>query len=299
MVIYTCELCNKEFYKKSHLLDHLNRKYKCNEFDQNIRIEPNIALKPVQMAENSTKQSANSGSETGTKMCTYCNKTFTRIASLRRHVNETCKKKKEQDMILELNKKIDKLENIVTQTMDQNKQLIEKLNEQTQIKSIDNSQMNCTNTNCNNTNNIVMVNFGLENHHKLTESEMLKIANSGYRAIENCVKTIHLNDKYPEFKNVCIPNLRSDVGYIHDGEWKAEDMNYILDQVLDARSYDIQSILDKYKQNLERRDLERVQDQITRINNKEEQYIKQMKREIKLLLYNSRDKVAMKKSLQK
>ena len=35
MVVHVCERCKKEFKKKSHYLDHINKKFICKEFNDN------------------------------------------------------------------------------------------------------------------------------------------------------------------------------------------------------------------------------------------------------------------------
>jgi len=59
---------------------------------------------------------------------------------------------------------------------------------------------NSNNTQNNNTINITLTNFGNENYNKLTNDEQLKILKSN--------KHLHVNDRLPQYKNICIKNLR-------------------------------------------------------------------------------------------
>ena len=91
MKIYQCKRCLKEFNKKSHLYDHLNKKNSCltGIFDESIY--PKETNEVIIIKENIYE-------------CNFCNKNFSRIDSLNRHIEEYCKEKKIQKT------KIDKLE---------------------------------------------------------------------------------------------------------------------------------------------------------------------------------------------
>lgn len=69
---YKCKECDKEFKKKNHYDNHLNRKNKCyeNESEEKKKLE-----------------------------CIYCDKLFSRHDSMMRHIKNSCKvfKKVEED----------------------------------------------------------------------------------------------------------------------------------------------------------------------------------------------------------
>jgi hypothetical protein len=69
-------------------------------------------------------------------------------------------------------------------------------------------------------NNITnIIKFGNENiFNMLTEQEKTKIINCRLLAIEESIKQIHFNKNKPEYQNIKINNLRSNIALLHDGE---------------------------------------------------------------------------------
>lgn len=84
----------------------------------------------------------------------------------------------------------------------------------------------------------------MEAYDKLSIEDKVAIINKGYQCIEECLKKIHLNDELPEYKNVYIPDLSSNIGYIvgEDGKWKQERV----DDILHTSLGDMESHLDFY-----------------------------------------------------
>lgn len=70
---FECKLCGKKFNKKANMINHMNRKFKCNATQNN----------PPK-----------------TFSCQHCKKTFTRKYTLNRHIELRCKKQIEETDIL-------------------------------------------------------------------------------------------------------------------------------------------------------------------------------------------------------
>ena len=97
MVEYICPRCNYKTKDKSRYINHLKRKIICENInnvldlnDEYIKYNLNINL------ENNTEitQKNTSLSQKTTKLeCKYCNKIFSRVDSLGRHLKK-CKEKK-------------------------------------------------------------------------------------------------------------------------------------------------------------------------------------------------------------
>jgi len=107
MIEYNCEICGKIFNRNWCLTRHKNRKNPC----KNI---------PPKSGINKHKKSKNNYQN----KCSYCNKIFTRKDSLKKHIDNRCKIKKQN--AIEKNKL---LETLMEQLEDQ-KIKIEKLEEQ-------------------------------------------------------------------------------------------------------------------------------------------------------------------------
>lgn len=144
MVIYTCPTCNKEFNKKSNFIEHTEKKKKpCK---QNLPKFTNIDQNLPKITQ-SEKKSDN--------LCIHCNKNFTTIYTLNRHLNGRCKVKNILDEQNEKNNNeyIIKLEE-QTKKIDELYKKIEELEKKkTSNITINNTTNNTDNSVKNNVNN--------------------------------------------------------------------------------------------------------------------------------------------------
>jgi hypothetical protein len=277
MVQHICDFCNKIFEKKSHLTQHLNKKKTCNlnqDINLDIVIQKNtkIAPKSTRNAPKSTKNvpfSTSDKSITGCETndnstnkkksnldtgilikksnsdykCNYCNMTFTRSTTLKRHLIDRCKIRKEENKdkeeifkkLLEkyeemkylIEEKDEKINNLIKEKNNKIINLIkekdykinkltkelENLKQKTNTKNIQNNNgtvINQNNGTINNTiNNINIIQHGKEDLSKLETSIFLDafLKYSGAKIPERIVEGIHFNDKHSEFKNIYISDI--------------------------------------------------------------------------------------------
>jgi hypothetical protein len=71
-----------------------------------------------------------------------------------------------------------------------------------------------TNSNNNITNNINIYSVGKEDLSLLSNEDIVKICTSGTYYPIIAAQILHCNEKYPEFQNCLIPNLRSNTGLV-------------------------------------------------------------------------------------
>ena len=143
MVLYKCERCCIEYTRKSTYTDHLKRKYPCKQIlrisnDKPIKtdeINPNIMLDVI--VENKITSIC----------CKFCNYIFKRKDYLKKHLDQSCKVKKEKEKT-EINfiKKITELE-------EKNKKMEEEIYK-LKTKKINNIQPNIIINNINNDENV-------------------------------------------------------------------------------------------------------------------------------------------------
>lgn len=234
---YKCKICKKDYSSYQSLWIH-NKKY---------HNKNNISK-----LSNDFKTTSISTSKMLT--CIYCNKTFTRRNNMNVHINKVCKQKKiqESEMKVELDKVKQELATIKQTTINNN-----------------NNSHNTNNINKGkiyNTTNIVK--FGSEDILKiLNESKPLKILNSRLLVLEECIKTTHFNKDKPEYQNIRISNLRSNVAQIYDGEnFNTVNQYSAINELINNHVDAITVLLEENQDKLSNKTIERLDEFIEKIN---------------------------------
>jgi len=280
MVQYKCSKCNKIFGQKGHYDYHINRKRPCNGNDitNNDSQEKTIksqdkSTKNQEKTKISQDKSSDCKEETkiseineikNKKQCQYCKKTFTRVATLNKHIKEICRVKKEHDLdkenlmtrlieereehkkqMQEMIKKMEEMKN------DQNELLNKMSKEITELKknsvkgnrqkanSIQNAEKIQNNTiNSGNTvNNIKIIAYGKEDLSHLLEGDYKQILNKGFKSVPALVESIHFNKNKPENHNIYISNMRDNYVLIYDGkDWQLRERENVLQEMVDNKT---------------------------------------------------------------
>jgi uncharacterized C2H2 Zn-finger protein len=268
MVLYTCKKCNKEFNQKSNYLTHINKKKSCDNYENNIIIYK----------------------------CEKCNKEFNHKSNYITHINKKipCNNK---DLINE-NKvlliKIKELENknLLLENVNKYNFLLE--NEILFLKK-ENEKMNelynnllTKYTNTKTLTNIItnkitinLTNFGCENVYKLNKDEQINILKYSKQSLLNLIQYLHINDRIPEYKNICIKNLRSKGGYLFENnKWIFLNYDIMMTMLFSKKICNLNNILNN---NEEFKDIQKI---IDNYDNNNEEFIKNYKNNIINLLYN-------------
>ena len=211
---YKCKDCDRIFRRKDYYIKHINRKIKCTN---------NYKTK-----------------------CIYCNKFFKTKGNVTRHMISSCKEynniKKEKNKLLEEINKLNKIKNKINTIINNN---------------ITNNNKNILNTNSNNiTNNITNNNnitinlypYGKEDMNRIDKRYIEKAINKIFYSPLELVKQVHFNDKYPEYHNIFIPNIKGNYIKIHRGDNKWDIVpkkEYIDELYVNKKNY----IEDKYYEN--------------------------------------------------
>jgi hypothetical protein len=270
MTTIECELCYEIFKTKQQLMNHMNRKNKCDIITD--------------------------------FQCNQCFKYFKRGINLKEHINKNnCRKynkdkliekiqstdltittnnniKSTLDMDLSLNTKIDLLVNThniklnkttIKEILNNNKltetekiDLLSGSNAKTAVANINNGNINNINGNVtNNTtnNNIIINNFGNEDIEYLNNDYFKDLIMNNHieTAYMKLTEDIYLNKEHPDNLNVKIDNLNNKYGFVYkDGTWKAilkyelkELLHNKNSQLLKIHYKKIKSILDNAKKN--------------------------------------------------
>jgi uncharacterized C2H2 Zn-finger protein len=236
MVFYKCDKCNKEFNQKCNYISHINKKTPCIDTNEDKNI---IIYK-----------------------CDKCNKEFKKKFNYITHINRKIpcdgidhennqlllKVKELENKLLELEQENNIKQNKIILLEEENKKINELYNNLLDkcIKNNSNNIITNTNTvnNNNNTINITLKNFGNENYTKLTNEEQIKILKSNKQCVSNLIKCLHINDRLPEYKNICIKNLRGKGGYLYEGnKWLHCNFENLLIILFKNKINDLEKIL--------------------------------------------------------
>lgn len=229
--------------------------------------------------------------------CEYCNNTFTKKNNMYRH-RKICSMKETNDDILSDND-IDKKEllrqfqeiKMMNVAIQEKLGKIEKENlklKTVNIGSINNGTVNngdVYNNNMNITVNIVP--FGKEDISKIDQTELLKVFRSGFNSALRLTETTHFNPNYPEFHNVYISSMKNKYAMTYDGtNWEIVMKDELIDQMYDNKRDYIEENLDEFLDSLTNSQIRALQRWMD--TDDDHHYVKKVKNNIKLMLYNKR-----------
>jgi hypothetical protein len=248
--------------------------------------------------------------------CETCDKTFTTVANMRKHVRLNCKNVKPENDYVNANintnadiKKrdidADDKECILERLLLDNKKQIEELKEQIKFLSVGSVSVNNNNNNKTNNkttnkgvinnNNIVLVAYGNEDMEKIDKDDILKCMKKGFYSPIDLIEAVHFNPKYPEYHNIYISNTRGSSAMIFDGnQWGLADKNELIDKLYEDNKNYIEENMEDYLISLSKSQ----KDSLNRWfdTNDDHKKVKEVKGKMRLLLYNKRSMVTNPKS---
>jgi hypothetical protein len=321
MVEHKCDVCGASFSRKSNYLYHINKKYSCKTEYTKVDDKYQCNYCPTSVVRLDTiKNHLECCIE---KVKVIKNKEMDELKSS--HIEEiTTIKSTLTTEIYELKNLIEDYKNIINQkiselqkvkhelkkTQDINYKLSSKKGNASKKKQIDNSTNNTTNnnnsnntiTNSNNTttNLINIVNFGNENIAKLTNKDKKEILDNCLFSIVKCVEKVHFNDAIPEQQNSYITGLKSDYGYKYvDGKFIATDIDDLIDTIIENRKEDVREILENRKDiKVSKLTIAKIEDLLDKLDSNGRCDVEYIRKEIRLLLFNNRDKVIYNKLIK-
>ena len=316
-----CKVCNKEFSSKSSLCNH-NKRFHVPV----IQKQSNSNLETIQQqSRNNPVTIQGQCKNTNSNMqqiyepinylkCLFCYKLFSHKNNRWKH-EKICKAKeakekqrelverkerikleKEELKIALLKKKLqtsDKVEPITLQKL--NKMLLERQN---RIKnSTVNSHNNIHNNIQNITNNYQIIGFGREENIPalLTNQEKHAILNSKYCSLQKLIDIIHCG-KYDQFKNIIITNIKDNYMYKYDegkGIFVLSEKSDILNSLINYRLDDLEIIYNEFvtQNKVDEKTKKCIEDFVNKMNYDENQQRQFQINEIKMLLFNNKDKI--------
>jgi len=280
--IIKCYTCNKKYKSKNSLGNH-NRIF-------HPRNKPNISLHQPKYQQKVTidkpKYQPNSVQNDKFK-CNFCDKEYKHIQSRWKH-EQKCKLQynNEKEILrkenLELKKELKEMKNQIMDLMNKTCKIHPKT-----LQKINNQLNNCNITNIN------IVQFGKEDIlNTLTRKEKLKILNNGYQSFNKLIEYVHFNNKYPQFKNIAITNLKDNIAYKYqpdDNKFIACKKDELLEDLMDIRTIDLEEILNENIDTISNLKVSKLKSSIEKLYDRDNFYDNK-KSDIKLLIYNKNDK---------
>ena len=295
---YYCNICDKNYKSKQSLCNH-NKKFHTKSQPKNsLRVAsgcPKVSIFP---------DKNNDQNET-TKLffyCKFCDKKYSHKQSKYRH-EKKCKndlifkneilEKQNQELKEMFEKEIsmlkDKMLNMMNKNCKKHPKTLQKINRQLN-NEVNNNQ---TNNNCivnNNTINIIPL--GKE---KLTDilskKEQTMILSKKQQSLNYLIEYVHFNDKYPQFQNIIITNLKDNIAYKYDdsmNKFIATTKDELLEILMENRIIDIEDFYNFNSDKLSEHTNKILNKFIDKIKNNDE-YFDKKKNDIKLILYNNSD----------
>ena len=251
-----CSHCEKCFYNKKDLFEHLNI---CEEYKEHL-----------------------SKKNEGSYKCKYCEKKFSSYKSLWRHL-KTCKIKKEDDeekqnLLNIVDMLNEQLKDHKKQIDEQNKQINELIKKAGMTIGTQNIQQN-----------IKILAYKNTDLSHLTDQDYLQCLNRSNMVIPNLIKKIHFNPKKPENHNIYISNIKNKYIMVYDGDkWNLTNQNDTIEDLIDTNEVVIEQKLEEWLEN--GKEYPNIMKKFNRYLEKKEKdaVINKVKEEIKLILYNNR-----------
>lgn len=219
--------------------------------------------------------------------CTFCGRSYKHRRNLSKH-SKLCKKKTQQKLQYETGSSniIDDLNHRITE-------------QEHQLETLHKYVNNCTNTitynNTTNTNNIQVHinidknrnNYGNTNYSVLSDTDIRQAINHAGKCIQHIIRQIHFNTNHPENQNIYVSCLKSAVAMMFEGEqWNAHAWADVADRVIDDSTVALQDWMNTNQ--LRHPELLCKFEQFLKNKDDDDAFMTNLKREIKLLMYNNR-----------
>jgi len=287
-----CLICKKIYASQSSLCHH-NKKFHKNKSDKD-------AINVIQ-DNNNVIQDNNDKPIKNLLKCEYCNKIFATRQSKSKHKIKVCNKNlnnnslslSKLDLLEKKNIELEKENEEIKNSLNEIKELLitnskihpktlQKINKNL-INNNNNNIINNNTTNNNNNNNTInntiinktYVNFYDPIDYKiLNEKEKLNILSRPWKSLEESIKTIHFNKKFPEYKNIFITNRKDDNAYIFDGnKFSSVSKNEALNDLINSHMDEIESSAPDFEDKISETKLKHLNKFIEMINDNDKKYI--------------------------
>jgi hypothetical protein len=219
-------------------------------------------------------------------MCDFCNKNFTRSTGVTKHL-KTCKIKKAQEVEVNQNEKIIKMEKKIKE--------LEDFKIQTQNNTTNTTNTTNNNNSHNTINNTIHINnYGNENLKHLKSKDFIGLLNGIYSAVPKLIEKIHFDPKHPENQNIKYPNMNKPfLKIMKDDKWQFVNKTDELLDLIDAKCFMLKDkyyeILEKKKYNITDTQREKIEEFMKKYHEEERETTKELLKRTELMLLNNKN----------
>ena len=222
MKIYECKKCMKIFSQKSTYDYHISRKYPC--------------IKNTEEKEDKIKNK-----------CINCSKLYSTKYNLKVHM-KSCNKLIEFDYKMHIEELKNMFEKKFEEQQKDNQELKKKVEELSHINETNNiietNNNIIINDNSTTNNTINIYSSGKEDLSRLSHEDVIKLCTSGTYYPLIAAEILHCNEKYPEFQNVLISNLRATTGLIKiNDKWVTKSQDEVLNNMMNVDKKHISTLI--------------------------------------------------------
>jgi hypothetical protein len=289
MPLYNCEICNLQTKIKTHFTRHLNTNKHITNVKNNDNNNEKYTFSPQNTSKSLTTIPQNTSKslicpqntsksliEEKKYMCEFCNKAYSRIDNLNRHIKTYCEKAKESVSYKEL-------------FIETKKQLIEEKEEfKKQIEILLTKVGNTTN-HINNTQNIQLNSYGKEDMSHITDSLKNQLLKIPYGMIPKMIEAVHFNENKPENKNIAFTNKKDNkIKIYRNNKWIYRDKDETINDLIDGKYYLLDSHFDDSNDSMTITNKSSYEQFRTFFDDKDKELHDQLKKECELVLLNNR-----------
>ena len=260
-----CYRCNKCFYNKNDLFDHLNS---CENYKEYL-----------------------SKKKEGKYECKYCQKVFNRPYHMKRH-EHVCKQKKDSHDSIQ-NEMFDFFKEQMAEMKeahqkDKEEWAKEKNEMRHEIGNLLDRVGNVTNTINIKEQNIILNNYGHENLDYISRNYMNNLFKIPFGALPKLLTHIHFNPKHPENHNIKITNKKLPYASVWEGnKWTVKDKKQVIDHMVDKGYTLIDDQFTTEENELDEYQKKKYKNFRNQFDSQDKKLQKNLRKEIKIIVLNN------------